>query len=90
MKHVYDCHGKTYDEVDDELENWFFQQKIVTDNGCWEWTRGMNSGYGSIFVKNQRMSLMANIWDRKKIIEKDIILKKAKSLKLKLKNKEPL
>lgn len=22
MKHVYDCHGKTYDEVDDELENW--------------------------------------------------------------------
>lgn len=22
MKHIYDCHGKTYDEVIDELENW--------------------------------------------------------------------
>jgi hypothetical protein len=22
MKHIYDCHGKTHDEVMDELENW--------------------------------------------------------------------
>lgn len=35
---------------DVELEEWFFKQKRVTDSGCWEWTRGMNSGYGVLSV----------------------------------------
>ena len=35
---------------DDDLEKWFFSQKHVTISGCWEWTRGMNAGYGVLRV----------------------------------------
>jgi hypothetical protein len=35
---------------DSELEAWFYEQKNVTENGCWEWSRGLNSGYGVLRV----------------------------------------
>ena len=35
---------------DSELEAWFYEQKTVTENGCWEWSRGLNSGYGTLRV----------------------------------------
>ena len=35
-----------------ELEKWFFNQKHISESGCWEWTRGMNSGYGVLRVNH--------------------------------------
>lgn len=39
----------------DELKTWFFQQKRVTENGCWEWTRCINAGYGKVMINARRM-----------------------------------
>lgn len=40
---------------DNDLEVWFYQQKDITQNGCWEWNRGTNSGYGALRVNKKPM-----------------------------------
>ena len=40
---------------DDELRIWFFEQKTVTPNDCWEWTGvRIKDGYGMLSVKGKR------------------------------------
>ena len=41
--------------TDEELEKWFYEQKSITSTDCWEWTRGMNSGYGVLRVNKLPM-----------------------------------
>lgn len=41
--------------VGEELEKWFFDQKRVTDSGCWEWTGTINGGYGKLQVRRNRL-----------------------------------
>lgn len=41
------------DMTDEELEKWFYEQKIITESGCWEWCLGMNSGYGTLRVNKK-------------------------------------
>lgn len=39
----------------DELRTWFFAQKTVKDNDCWEWTGvRIKDGYGVLSVKGTR------------------------------------
>jgi hypothetical protein len=62
------------DMTDEELEKWFFEQKTETDTGCWEWSRGINSGYGTLRVNKRpilahRFSLQLHL---KRPIEKNI------------------
>jgi hypothetical protein len=40
---------------DEQLEEWFFQQKTIRDNGCWEWNGVINSGYGQLNVNGKRI-----------------------------------
>jgi hypothetical protein len=41
---------------DDELRVWFFDQKLVTPNDCWEWTGvRIKDGYGMLSVKGIRI-----------------------------------
>jgi hypothetical protein len=44
------AYRRKHNMTDEELEKWFYDQKIVTQSGCWEWTRGINSGYGTLRV----------------------------------------
>lgn len=41
--------------TDEELQKWFFEQKNVNQNGCWEWSRGKTGGYGMLSVKGKRI-----------------------------------
>lgn len=40
---------------EEELIKWFYNQKRVTDSGCWEWTRCINGGYGKVCINGKRM-----------------------------------
>jgi hypothetical protein len=40
---------------DEELHKWFFSQKRICDNGCWEWTGVINCNYGQLSVKGKRI-----------------------------------
>jgi len=40
---------------DEELHKWFFSQKRICDNGCWEWTGVINCNYGQLSVKGRRI-----------------------------------
>lgn len=40
---------------DEELEKWFFNNKKITENGCWEWSGTVNGGYGRLQVNCRRM-----------------------------------
>ena len=40
---------------DDELRVWFFDQKTITKDNCWEWTGvRLKDGYGMLSVKGKR------------------------------------
>jgi hypothetical protein len=39
---------------DDELNIWFLNQKTQDENGCWNWTGVINSGYGQVNIKAKR------------------------------------
>lgn len=41
---------KPYYKDLDQIEDWFFEQKIISPSGCWEWTgpRRNSSGYGGL------------------------------------------
>jgi hypothetical protein len=40
---------------DDELRIWFFNQKTISENHCWEWTGvRIKDGYGMLSVKGKR------------------------------------
>jgi len=40
---------------DEELREWFFNHKTVSDNGCWEWNGvKIKDGYGMLSVKGKR------------------------------------
>ena len=41
--------------TDEELRKWFFEQRRITDNNCWEWIRGKNGGYGMTSIKGKRI-----------------------------------
>ena len=62
------------DMTDEELEKWFYDQKQTTETGCWEWTRGMTTGYGMLRVDRKpilahRFSLQLHL---KRPIEKHV------------------
>lgn len=39
----------------DQLVEWFYNQKRVTENNCWEWTRCVNGGYGRLSINGRRL-----------------------------------
>ena len=40
---------------DEELVIWFYNQKNITETGCWEWTGVLNGGYGHLSVHGKRI-----------------------------------
>lgn len=40
---------------DEELVIWFYNQKNITESGCWEWTGVLNGGYGQLSVRGKRI-----------------------------------
>lgn len=40
---------------EEELIKWFYQQKRVTDSGCWEWTKCITGGYGRVSIFGRRI-----------------------------------
>lgn len=40
---------------DRELVTWFYNQKVVSETDCWEWTGVLNGGYGHLSVKGKRI-----------------------------------
>ena len=43
------------DMTDEELKKWFFEQKHISDTGCWEWLKGKSGGYGVTSIKGKRI-----------------------------------
>lgn len=41
--------------TDEELRKWFFEQRRISDNGCWEWTKCVNKGYGKTTIHGKRV-----------------------------------
>jgi hypothetical protein len=41
--------------TDEELNIWFLNQKLEDENGCWNWTGVINSGYGQVSIKGCRI-----------------------------------
>jgi hypothetical protein len=40
---------------EEELKKWFFDNKKITENGCWEWSGTVNGGYGRLQVNRRRL-----------------------------------
>jgi hypothetical protein len=41
--------------TDEDLQKWFFEQKVINANNCWEWTGVINGGYGRLSIKGKRV-----------------------------------
>lgn len=41
--------------TDEELIDWFYNQKNITESGCWEWTGVLNGGYGHLSIHGKRI-----------------------------------
>jgi hypothetical protein len=39
----------------EELEKWFFDNKKITEKGCWEWSGTVSGGYGRLQVNRIRL-----------------------------------
>lgn len=40
---------------DEELVIWFYNQKNITESGCWEWTGVLSGGYGHLSIHGKRI-----------------------------------